>query len=152
MQSRLRSQTYGLGCLVIFIVIVLAACESGPGVAAPIAADLVGELTLAMGQTREVDLSKAFTGEKLTFSATSSDPDVASATIAADNRTLFIRANAPGPATIEVTATNSGGSAGQSFKVTVPPPEQQPPEQQPPEPAAAAAARAAAAAARANVR
>ena len=127
MQSRLRSQTYGLGCLVIFIVIVLAACESGPGVAAPTKSAAIGEHTLAVGQTREEDLSKAFTGEKLTFSATSSAPDIVSATIAADNRTLSIRAIAPGPATIAVTATNSGGSAGQSFTVTVPDPDRRRP-------------------------
>ena len=122
MQSRLRSQTYGLACLVIFIVIVLAACESGPGVAAPTKSAAIGELTLAMGQTGEVDFGKAFTGEKLTFLVTSSNYGVAFPRIAADNRNIVIRAIDPGTATITVTATNSGGSATQSFNVTVPRP------------------------------
>ena len=40
--------------------------------------------------------------------------------ITADNRNIVIRAIGPGTATVTVTATNSGGSVSQSFKVTVP--------------------------------
>ena len=124
MWNRILRQTYCLACLAIFIAIVLVACETpAPGVAAPTASGEMGDISsLAQGETRNVGLSNAFKGEKLTFSVRSDDLGVAIPTIAADNRNIVIRAIGPGTATVTVTATNSGGSASQAFKVTVPPP------------------------------
>ena len=139
MWNRMSRQTDGLACLgMIFIAIALTACETAPGIAAPTVSEEIADISsLAEGATREVDLSKAFKGEKLAFSVRSDDLGVAIPTIAADNRNIVITAIGPGTATITVTATNSGGNASQSFKVTVPQPQQQtppPPSQQPPPP------------------
>ena len=123
-------------CLAIFVAIVLAACETpAPGVAAPQPyRKSFGDISsLAQGTTGNVGLSNAFKGEKLTFSVRSDDLDVAVPTIAADNRSIVIRAIGPGTAAITVTATNSGGSVSQTFTVTVPTPQTSTPPQQPPQ-------------------
>ena len=120
-----------------FVAIALVACETpAPGVAAPTVSEEIPDTPFgATETTKNVDLSNAFKGEKLTFSVRSNNLGVAVPTIAADNRSIVITAIGPGPATITVTATNPGGSKSQSFKVTVPsptPPAQKPPQQDPP--------------------
>ena len=122
MWNKISRQTYGLAWLAIFIAIVLVACETTtPVVAAPTTSGEIGDISsLAEGATRNVDISNAFEGEKLTFTVRSSPGGVVAPEITADNRSIVIRAIGPGTATITVTATNSGGSASQSFSVTVP--------------------------------
>ena len=130
MWNRMFRQTYGLACLSIFVAIALAACETPatPGVATPTKAEAIGDISsLAEDKERTVDLSKAFTGEELAYSVRSAPRGVVDPEITADNRSIVIRAVGPGTATITVIAANSGGSAKQDFKVTVPPPTQPPP-------------------------
>ena len=128
--SLLCRQAWGrLACLAILAVIVLAACSSGPGVAAPTVRDGAPEaIRFDPGQTtRAVTLSGVFTGENLTFSKpTSSAPAVATASIA--NGTLIITAVSPGDATIAVTATNARGNVKHEITVTVPEPTTSEPE------------------------
>ena len=134
-----RIQTYGLAGLAIFAAIVLVACETpAPGVAAPTVSKEIGPISFEVGETREtVSLGDKFKGDKLRYSASTDDEDVALAGTTADNRSIVIRAIGPGKAIITVTATNSGGSVSQSFTVTVSqppvPPQQQPPQQTPPQ-------------------
>ena len=111
-----------LACLAILAVIVLAACSSGPGVAAPTVKDDAGKvlaptLPLVEEGTESVSLSGVFTGASLEYSVESSDDAVATAAIA--NGTLTITAHKAGPATITVTAKNAGGSDKYEVKVTV---------------------------------
>ena len=81
----------------------------------------VGELpdvTMTIGDTPiTVDVAEAFSGSALTFSASSSASDMASVSI--DGSTISISAHVAGTATVTATATNSEGSAEQSFDVTV---------------------------------
>ena len=81
----------------------------------------VGELpdvTMTIGDTPiTVDVAEAFSGSALTFSASSSASDMASVSI--DGSTISISAHVAGTATVTATATNSEGSAEQSFDVIV---------------------------------
>ena len=111
-----------LSCLAILAGIVLVACSSGPGVAAPTVKDDAGKvlaptLPLVEEGTKSVSLSGVFTGASLEYSAGSSDEAVATAATA--NGTLTITAHKAGPATITVTAKNAGGSDKYEVKVTV---------------------------------
>ena len=124
MWKRIVRQTYGLGCLAVLMALVLAACEpAAPTVAAPTVSKEFGDIaSLTVGMNQSISLGDAFKGDKLTLSVRSDDLSVAAATISTDNRTVVVGAIGPGKATITVTATNSGGSASQDFKVTVPTP------------------------------
>ena len=79
-------------------------------------------VTVRVGSTATVDASQYFTepdGQGLTYTATSSDGEVASARVAGS--TITVAAEAKGSATITVTASDPGGlSATQSFRLTVP--------------------------------
>ena len=77
-------------------------------------------MTLAEGATHAVTASDYFDGEGITYTAASSDTGVA--TVAVDGASVTVTAVAVGSATVTVTATNAGGSAEQSFVVTVVPP------------------------------
>ena len=89
---------------------------------APAAADAIPPQTVFAGETASVDASSHFRdpdGDPLAYSATSSSPDVATATVAA--ATLTIRALAPGATTVTVRAEDPDGAAvEQVFRVTVP--------------------------------
>ena len=89
---------------------------------APAAADTIPAQTLFTGETATVDASAHFRdpdGDPLTFTATSSSPEVATVTVS--EATLTIRAVAAGVATISVTASDpDGAGAEQRFEVTVP--------------------------------
>ena len=101
--------------------IVLVACSSGPGIAAPTVKESAPKsVEFDQGQTtRAVSLNSVFTGQNLTFSdPRSSRPAVATARIA--NGTLTITAVSSGSATITVTATNAGGNVSHELAVTVP--------------------------------
>ena len=125
--KRIVRPTYGLGCVAVLMALVLAACESAtpdaPAVAAPTVSKEFGDIaSLTVGMNQSISLGDAFKGDKLTLSVRSDDLSVAAATISTDNRSVVVGAIGPGTATITVTATNSGGSASQDFKVTVPTP------------------------------
>ena len=84
----------------------------------PAAAAELPDLTLSVGDDpAAIDVAAAFSGTALTFSAASSAEDLASVSLA--DSTLSVTALAAGAATVTVTATNSEGSAEQSFVVTV---------------------------------
>ena len=88
---------------------------------APEAVDAVPARTVFAGQTASVDASAYFRdpdGDPLTYTAVSSNPEVATVTVAA--ATITIRAVTSGVATITVSASDpEGGAARQRFQVTV---------------------------------
>ena len=87
---------------------------------APAAVGSIAAATLTEGATHMVTASDHFAGEGVTYTAESSDMEVA--TVAVDGAVVTVAAVAAGSATITVTATNAGGSAAQAFAVTVVPP------------------------------
>ena len=64
-----------------------------------------------------VTASEYFAGEGVTYTAESSNAEVAMVVV--DGVEVTVTAVALGSATVTLTATNAGGSAGQSFAVTV---------------------------------
>ena len=87
--------------------------QQGPPVA-------VGEFPgreLRVGDVLPLQLSGAFQGEALTYSASSADENAA--TVAVTGSTANITAIAAGAASITITATNTGGSAEQKFVVRI---------------------------------
>ncbi len=97
----------------------------GGGGQQPEAAAELGDRALPSGGALSLDLSEAFRspgGSRLAFTATSSDPTVASASV--EDGTLAVRGLLPGAAEITVTATDGAGrSISQRFEVTVGAPE-----------------------------
>ena len=89
---------------------------------APEAVDAIPARTVFAGHTASVDASIYFRdpdGDPFTYTATSSNPEVATTTVAA--ATITIRAVAPGVATVTVNASDpAGGAAQQSVQVIVP--------------------------------
>ena len=84
---------------------------------APAAVGAIEAVTLAVGSARTITASGHFDGDGLTYAAQSSDTTVT--TVAVGGASVTITAVALGSATVTVTATNAGGSAQQSFAVTV---------------------------------
>ena len=113
--------------MAILTAIVLAGCPAAQGVSKPTVSEQIADISsLAVGAApRSISLGSAFDGEELVFSASTSNPSVAGASIAG-NRSVVVGAIGPGRARITVTATNAGGSASQSFNVTVPQTRQEP--------------------------
>ncbi|WP_419942447.1 Ig-like domain-containing protein [Candidatus Palauibacter sp.] len=89
---------------------------------APEAVDAIPARTVFAGQTASVDASLYFRdpdGDPLTYTAVSSNPEVATTTVAA--ATVTIRAVASGVAVVTVSASDpDGGAARQTVQVTVP--------------------------------
>ena len=83
----------------------------------PVAVGTLDDVTLAVGDTRELDISVAFSGTALVYSVASSAPDMATATLSGTTVTLV--AHAAGEATVTVTAENREGRASQPLSVTV---------------------------------
>ena len=79
-------------------------------------------ITVQVGESATVEVSQYFTepdGEMLTYTAVSSDAEVAAVSVAGS--AITVTAEAKGSATITITATDPGGlSATQSFRMTVP--------------------------------
>ncbi len=75
------------------------------------------DLELRVGDMMPLDVVGGFTGEALTYTAMSSDESAA--TVSIMGSTATVTAMARGMTTITVTATNTGGSAMQSFNVNV---------------------------------
>ena len=97
----------------------------------PVAAGTLPDRRLALGGMVDLDVSSAFVdpdlGDVLTYTVSSSAPQVVTARIAGAGVTLT--AVGEGTATVTVTATDPGGlSAMQTFTVTVSPPANLPPE------------------------
>ena len=91
-----------------------------PAPSAPTAVGSIAPATITEGATHMVTASDYFEGEGVTYTAESSDAEVA--TVAVEGAAVTVTAVATGSATVTVTATNAGGSAEQSFAVTVVPP------------------------------
>ena len=89
-------------------------------VAAPTATGSIAAVTLTEGATHDEDASDYFEGEGVTYTAESSDEGVATVEVA--GLAVTVTALAVGEAAVTITATNAGGSAEQSFAVTVLPP------------------------------
>ncbi|MXW16306.1 MAG: hypothetical protein F4123_13760 [Gemmatimonadetes bacterium] len=89
---------------------------------APVATGTIESLTIDVGATATIDVSSYFSepdGQTLTYSAASSDADVAS--VITNQQIIIVSSQAHGTALITVTATDPGGlTAAQSFTVTVP--------------------------------
>ena len=89
---------------------------------APRAVGTIAPVTVAGGETATVDVSGNFMepdGQTLSYSASSSAPEVATASVSGS--TITVTAVGRGMATVTVTATDPGSeSATQSFQVTVP--------------------------------
>ena len=84
----------------------------------PAAVGELADLTITIGDDPvAIDVAGAFSGSALMFSAASSASDVAGVSLA--DATATVTAVAAGTATVTITASNSAGSAGQSFVVTV---------------------------------
>lgn len=118
--------------ILLLSVLVFAACgggnkgigpgEEGEPNRAPAAVEDIADQEMILGEgAAKVDLSGTFRdgdGDKLTFSAVSSDESVAAVSISSS--TLTVESVSPGDATITVTATDPGGlSATRRFRVYV---------------------------------
>ncbi len=88
----------------------------------PVPRGTISSITVHVGQTESVDVSSYFTepdGEALTYGATSSNP--AMATVSVAGSTVRVAALAKGTTTVRVTATDPGGlAATQTFQSMVP--------------------------------
>ena len=125
MQSRLYRQTCSLACLAIFTATALVGCGQATGKTATPEAVRIAPVTLQVGAAPyQISLSNKFSGEKLTYTAASDKPAVATAKV--DDATLTVTAVGAGTATITVTATDpEERSAKTSFTVTVSQPEEE---------------------------
>ncbi|MXY32966.1 MAG: fibronectin type III domain-containing protein [Boseongicola sp. SB0664_bin_43] len=77
------------------------------------------DFTLEAGDSRTLDVTATFTGDELTYSASSTDASVASATMT--DGIMTVRGLTSGTAILSVTARNGAGSAGYTLSVTVTP-------------------------------
>ena len=125
--SLLSRQARGrLACLAILVAITMAlvACGDGPGAKAQPEPVKILPVSFDEGEIiRRIPLVDKFSGEKLTYTAKSSNTSVA--TVAVDQDVLTVTAVGAGSATITVTAADSQErTATQTFRVTVPAPEE----------------------------
>ena len=86
-------------------------------VTAPRAAGTMPTVGLPLNASQTIDVAQYFSGSTLTFSATSSNPSVTSASIASGSSLLTIRNLSAGTVTVTVTASNPAGSVSRSFRV-----------------------------------
>ncbi len=83
----------------------------------PVAVGAFPEAEIRVGDVMTLDMAAGFYGEAITYSAISSDEGAA--TVSVSGTTATITGLKAGMAKITVTATNSGGSAEQSFALWV---------------------------------
>ena len=104
--------------LTLALVLGAVACWDPAG--GPVACGAIPSVTVNAGETTTA--TACFTdpnGDMLNYSATSSNPGVATASVSGTG--ITVKAVAPGSASVTVTATDPGGLQGQqSFSVTVP--------------------------------
>ena len=102
-------------------VVPAAPASLGPPNGSPVASVALESETLALGETLEVTLRRAFqdpNGDVLVYTALSLDPSIVDATVSGSD--LVLRALSAGVATVYVWATDPGGlRASQSLQVTV---------------------------------
>jgi hypothetical protein len=123
--------TAGTVLLILALGVALTACGDeddvmGPGME-PSPPSVVGSIENQdlvvndenpdVDDTEEIDISGVFEGEELTFSASSGNSGVATASV--DGSTLTVDPDNGGSATITVTAENDAGSTDTSFEVSV---------------------------------
>ena len=108
-----------LSASVVLRLFVEAAEETGEEGEEDIAAvGTIDDVTVDVGATTDVDVADNFSGDGLTYSAESSDTDVA--TVVVEGSVVTVTGVADGTATITVTATDADDeTAEQSFDVTV---------------------------------
>ena len=121
--SLLFRNAWGRLVVLAAIAAVLGACGAGPGAKAqPDPVKIPDVPRLDIGKTHNVSLVNKFSGEGLTYTATSSDEAVATVKVDNDDDILTVTAVGAGEATITVTAADSQDrTASQTFKVTVKP-------------------------------
>ena len=89
-----------------------------PSLDAPRRVGRLDDVTLVKGQTpHPVEAEDAFSGDLLIYSASSSNPGVA--TVSVSGSVVTVTPVVAGMTTVTVTARNGGGDADQTFKVTV---------------------------------
>ncbi|WP_251980445.1 hypothetical protein [Salinibacter ruber] len=115
-----RAGTLLLG---LALVVSLSACgdddDGGSGMNAPTVEQSISDqsATADQGAVEVADLNSVFSGENLSFQVSSSDSEVASASV--DAGTLTVTPQDGGTATISAVATNDAGEASTSFGITV---------------------------------
>ncbi len=85
-------------------------------VTAPTAVGAMPPVDLHFGGSQTIDLGPHFSGTAPTYTASSSNPAIATASVVGS--TLTLQYQSAGTVTVTVTASNSEGSATQSFSVT----------------------------------
>lgn len=87
----------------------------------PTVAQPLDDIRLTVGETASVDFAETFTGTDLSFSMTSEASEAATVALAGGEGSTIIdiEAMAHGDRTVTVTASNSAGSASETFTVTV---------------------------------
>ena len=83
----------------------------------PVAVGTLADATLTVGDSVDLDIAGSFSGSALVYSAMSSEAETATATLS--GTTVTLAALAAGEGSVMVTATNSAGTATQTFSVTV---------------------------------
>ena len=113
----------GMLLLGLALVVSLSACgdddDGGSGMNAPTVEQSISNqsATADQGAIEVADLNSVFSGENLSFQASSSDNGIASASI--DGGALTVTPQDGGTATISAVATNDAGEADTSFDITV---------------------------------
>jgi len=116
-QATQRSARVQAAGLLLLVALAAAACESP---VAPAACGSIPQVTVNVGETSNVTACfNDANGDVLNYTATSSNPGVATANIT--GASVTVTAVAPGNTTVTVTASDPGGLQGQqSFAVMVP--------------------------------
>ncbi len=116
-QTTQRSARIQGACLLLLIALLATACEAP---AAPAACGSLPQVTVNVGETSSVTACfNDANGDVLNYTATSSNPGVATVNISGTS--ITVTAVAPGNTTVSVTASDPGGLQGQqSFAVMVP--------------------------------
>ena len=113
--------TAGTVLLVLVLGVALTACgdeSGGMGLEPPSVTGSIDNQSLTTDDaSAEIDISGVFEGEELTFSASSSNSDVASVSL--DGNTLIVTPENGGMATITVTAENDAGSEDTGFDANI---------------------------------
>ena len=87
--------------------------------AVPTVVNIPDDFTLEAGDSRTLDVTATFTGNELTYSVSSTDASVASATMM--DGIMTVRGLTSGTAVLSVTARNGAGNAGYTLSVAVTP-------------------------------
>jgi hypothetical protein len=113
------SSLAGAILLVLVLGVALTACgDEGMALQPPTMVGSIDNQSLnANDNPVEFNVGDVFEGQELTFSASSSDTGVATASVS--DTTLTVDPQSGGSATVTVTAENDAGTEEQSFEVSV---------------------------------